>query len=275
MTFQKAVEVGEEILSKAGISNPSYDAFALLSWVCDIDRTYYLTHKEDELSVEQKTEYRALLAKRIEHVPLQYLTEEQWFMGLRFKVNSSVLIPRQDTEILVEQVEKLCKPQDRVLDLCTGSGCIITALKHSKNDIVAVASDISKSAILLAKENAKDNNADVEFVCSNLFDKIRGLFDVIVSNPPYIPSAVIETLDSEVKDYEPYGALDGKEDGLYFYRLIIEQAKEHLKPGGYLCFEIGHDQGKSVPKLLQSNGYQEIRVIKDYAGLDRVVLAKV
>lgn len=274
MTYRQAVEIGETILKKAGVVNPSYDTFALVSHVCRIDRTYYLMHKDEELSIEQKTEYRALLAKRVEHVPLQYLTEEQWFMGYRFKVNSSVLIPRQDTEILVEQVYKLCQDGTKVLDMCTGSGCVITSLKCMNPKIVAVGSDISKAAIIIAKENAKENHADVEFVCGNLFERVRGLYDIIVSNPPYIKSEIIATLDAEVKNYEPYDALDGKEDGLYFYRLIIEQARDYLKPNGWLCFEIGYDQGESVKEILKEHEYEDIRVCKDLAGLDRVVVAK-
>ena len=274
MTYQEALRAGEYILDKAGIDNPKGDAWILLEQVCHIDRTFYLTHQEEELDPEEKTQYRIFLTKRIEHVPLQYITGHQCFMGYEFKVNSSVLIPRQDTEVLVEEVNKLLHEGDKVLDLCTGSGCIITSLKCMNPSIQAVGSDISKAALLLAKENAKGNGAEVEFVCSDLFEKIHGSFQVIVSNPPYIRSEVIETLDSEVKDYEPYEALDGKEDGLYFYRLILEQSKEFLVPGGHLCFEIGYDQGAEISGLLAEQDYQEIQVKKDLAGLDRVVVAR-
>ncbi|MGN0169974.1 MAG: peptide chain release factor N(5)-glutamine methyltransferase [Lachnospiraceae bacterium] len=274
MTYQEALKAGENCLTKAGVDSPRVDAWTLLEHVCHVDRTYYLTHFKEELSSDEEKKYHDFLTQRANHVPLQYITGYQCFMGYDFKVNSSVLIPRQDTEVLVEEVSTLLHEGDRVLDLCTGSGCIITSLKCMNPSIQAVGSDISKDALLLAKENAKNNRAEVEFVYSDLFEKIEGTFHVIVSNPPYIKSAVIEGLDSEVKDYEPYEALDGKEDGLYFYRLIIEQSKEFLVPGGHLCFEIGYDQGAEVSELLKEQGYQDIQVKKDLAGLDRVITAR-
>lgn len=274
MTYREALKSGEKILTQAGIANPKGDAWTLLEHVCRIDRTYYLTHQEQELTEMEMTRLQELLSKRSEQVPLQYITGHQCFMGYDFRVTPAVLIPRQDTEVLVEEVSRLLSDGDRVLDLCTGSGCIITSLKCMNPSIKATGSDISEEAVLLARENAEQNGAEVDFLCSDLFEKIQGTFQVIVSNPPYIRSKVIETLDREVKDYEPQGALDGKEDGLYFYRLIIEQSRRFLVSGGHLCFEIGHDQGHEVSELLKAQGYQDIQVKKDLAGLDRVVLAR-
>lgn len=279
MTYREALQAGIYILTESKVQDPTTDAKMLLQWVCKIDATFYYMHQDDEMSEDDKTQYRIALSKRVEHIPLQYILGEQYFCGFPFKVNSAVLIPRLDTEVLVEEVLKGLKAEPEVqnpevLDLCTGSGCIIVALKKLCPSITAYASDVSKAALLVAKENAKLNHADVEFVCGNLFDKWKDKrFDVIVSNPPYIPGEVIEKLDVEVKSFEPYDALYGGEDGLDFYRLIIDQAKDYLKPTGKIAFEIGHDQGESVPKLLMEAGYQNVEVKRDLAGLCRVVTA--
>lgn len=273
MTYREAYEAGKYILRKAHIDNAEGDAFTLLSLVCKIDRTFYLTNKEAMLSEDEATQYRIMLSKRSEHIPLQYITGVAPFMGLVLKVNSSVLIPRFDTEVLVDKVLMIVKDGDRVLDMCTGSGCIILSIKDKFPNIDAVASDVSNAAILVAKENAKSYNMNVDFVRSDLFDKIRGTFDVIVSNPPYIKSAVIETLDSEVKNFEPYEALDGREDGLYFYRRIAEEAKKHLKKNGRLCLEIGDDQGEEVSDILFNEGYAPVDIYRDLNNKDRVIIA--
>lgn len=273
MTYREAYEAGKYILRKAHIDNAEGDAFTLLSLVCKIDRTFYLTNKEAMLSEDEAIQYRIMLSKRSEHIPLQYITGVAPFMGLVLKVNSSVLIPRFDTEVLVDKVLKIVKDGDRVLDMCTGSGCIILSIKDKFPNIDAVASDVSNAAILVAKENAKSYNMNVDFVRSDLFDKIRGTFDVIVSNPPYIKSAVIETLDSEVKNFEPYEALDGREDGLYFYRRIAEDAKKHLKKNGRLCLEIGDDQGEEVSDILFNEGYAPVDIYRDLNNKDRVIIA--
>ena len=202
---------------------------------------------------------------------MQYITGETEFMGLPFKVNSNVLIPRQDTETLVEEALKVIRPGMKVLDMCTGSGCIIISIMHFAKEIEGFASDISRHAINLAKENAKMNNVSVTFETGDLFDHIRGNYDVIVSNPPYIRTEEIPKLMPEVQNFEPVQALDGKEDGLYFYRRIVEEAKEYLNPNGFLLFEIGYDQGKEVPELMENAGYKNVKVIKDLAGNDRVV----
>ena len=272
MTFREAIRFGEEKLNIAGINDAKNDAWLLLTFICKIDRTFYYVHMDEDMSAEQVAEYESVLNKRAEHVPLQYITGEQEFMGIPFHVNDSVLIPRQDTETLVEEALKVIRPGMKVLDMCTGSGCILISILKNIVDVEGYGSDISKQAINVAKENAKRNNVNATFERSDLFEDISETFDVIVSNPPYIPTDVIGGLMPEVAVYEPLQALDGKEDGLYFYRKIVAKAMEYLNPGGKLLFEIGHDQGESVSALMRAAGFQGVRVIKDLAGNDRVVI---
>lgn len=271
MTYREAVKRGEEILAEASVADAKNDAWLLLEMVCKIDRSFYYLHMEEDLLEEQVSEYEIALKKRAEHVPLQYIVGETEFMGLKFKVNSSVLIPRQDTETLVEEVLKEVKPGMQVLDLCTGSGCIIISILHNAPGVTGQAIDISKQALNVAKENARLNGVSVDFEQSDLFHNVVGTFDVIVSNPPYVPSAEVVKLMPEVGEFEPLEALDGKEDGLYFYREIISSCKDYLKPEGRIFFEIGFDQGEAVSKMLRENGFKEVRVIKDLACNDRVV----
>ena len=271
MTYREAIETGTRILQKENIADAKIDAWYLLQMACKIDRNFYYLHEEDELTAEQQSEYESTVHKRTEHVPLQYIIGEQEFMGLKFKVNSNVLIPRQDTETLVEEALRVAKPGMRVLDLCTGSGCIIISLAKNVADISCTGSDISKQALLVAKENAKANEVEVEWERSDLFENISGTFDLIVSNPPYIPTGEIPGLMPEVRDFEPVDALDGKEDGLYFYRIITEKSPEYLTSDGYLYFEIGYDQGEAVSAMMRQCGYTQVEVIKDLAGNDRVV----
>ena len=271
MTYHEALKLGEKVLETASIVEAKLDAWLLLEMVCKIDRSFYYLHMEDDLLEEQVSEYEIALKKRAEHVPLQYIVGETEFMGLKFKVNSSVLIPRQDTETLVEEALKVITPGMRVLDLCTGSGCIIVSILHNVADVEGYAIDITKQALNVAKENAKLNGVAVNFERSDLFDNVTGTFDVIVSNPPYIPSLEVVKLMPEVGSFEPLEALDGKEDGLYFYREIIASCKEYLKPEGRILFEIGYDQGEAVQTMLLEAGFKEVRVIKDLAHNDRVV----
>ena len=271
MTYREAIGLGEKILTMAGIADVKTDAWMLLEMAAKIDRSYYYMHMDDEITKEQLGEYEWALKKRSEHIPLQYIVGETEFMGLPFKVNSSVLIPRQDTETLVEEALKVAKPGMKVLDMCTGSGCIIISILHHGKELEGYASDISRHAINVAKENAKLNQVAVSFETGDLFDHIKGKYDMIVSNPPYIRTEEIAKLMPEVQNFEPFDALDGKEDGLFFYRRIVEQASDYLNPGGHLLFEIGHDQGADVSELMVNAGYQNVRVIKDLAGNDRVV----
>ena len=272
MTFREAILFGEEKLNTAGIVDAKNDAWLLLTFVCKIDNTFYYVHMDEEMSVEQLAEYESVLNKRMEHVPLQYITGEQEFMGITFRVNEAVLIPRQDTETLVEEALKIVRPGMKVLDMCTGSGCILISILKNVVEVDGYGYDISKQALNVAKENAKLNNVTATFERSDLFENVTEQFDVIVSNPPYIPTDVIGGLMPEVAVYEPIQALDGKEDGLYFYRKIIEVASNYLNPDGKLLFEIGHDQGESVSSLMKEAGYKDVRVVKDLAGNDRVVI---
>ena len=221
--------------------------------------------------------YEKYIEKRAERIPLQQLLHEQEFMGLSFYVDEPVLIPRQDTEILVEEVLKELHDGMRVLDMCTGSGCILLSLLHYSNDCEGLGVDLSAEALEVAGRNVlkvltPEKAEHAHFLQSDLFEKVEGKFEIIVSNPPYIASAEVEKLMPEVRDHEPRMALDGTEDGLYFYRRIIEEAGKHLVSSGMLFFEIGYDQGQAVSELMRTEGYCEVQVVQDYAGLDRVVL---
>ena len=275
MTYKQAEQKGEQMLQSAGIADAKIDAWLLLEMVAKIDRSFYFMHLNDEVEPEVLTEYERVVEKRAEHVPLQYITGEQEFMGMTFKVNSNVLIPRQDTETLVEEALKVIGPQMDVLDLCTGSGCILLSILKNAPTVRGTGSDVSKQALLVAKENAKLHNLEAEWVRSNLFDNVSGQFDVIVSNPPYIAQAELLTLMPEVGQFEPVQALDGGVDGLDFYRRIVEKAPQYLKENGYLFFEIGWDQGEQVRKLMQDADFAEVAVIRDLAGNDRVVKGQI
>ncbi len=271
MTYREAINLGEKVLNMADVADAKIDAWLLLEMVCKIDRSFYYLHMEDEVAEEQLSEYEIALRKRAEHVPLQYIVGEAEFMGLKFKVNSNVLIPRQDTETLVEEALKVVKPGMNVLDMCTGSGCIIVSIVHNIPEVEGTATDISKQALLVAKENAKLNQVSVTFERSDLFDNVTGTYDVIVSNPPYIRTEEVLKLMPEVRDFEPMEALDGTEDGLYFYRKIMEKCPSYLKTEGHILFEIGYDQGEAVSGLLREAGFKNVAVIKDLAQNDRVV----
>lgn len=274
MTYREAVEFGTKCLTDAGVPDAALDAWYLLQMVCKIERSYYYVHGEEDITQDAQKEYEIAVQKRAEHIPLQYIIGEQEFMGLRFKVNSNVLIPRQDTETLVEQVLKIVKPGMKVLDLCTGSGCVLISVLKNAPELTGMGSDISKTALLVAKENAKLHEVDAEWVRSDLFDNIAETFDVIMANPPYIPTGEILSLMPEVRDFEPENALDGGADGLDFYRKIAGQVKDYLNPGGYVYMEIGYDQGEAVSELMRNAGFTEVEVIKDLARNDRVVKGK-
>lgn len=271
--YRDIYENGKQSLLRAEIEEADLDARLLLEYVCATNSTTLFAHPEKEVTKEQAERYEKLIEQRCSHVPLQYLTGVQEFMGLTFKVNEHVLIPRQDTEILVEEAMRRLHDGMRILDVCTGSGCIILSLLHYSNDTTGVGLDISSKALEIAKKNAEalEKAGRVCFLQSDLFEAVDEKFDMIVSNPPYIATEVIETLMPEVRDYEPRIALDGMTDGLSFYRSIIEEAGKYLKRGGQLFFEIGYDQARAVSELMKQKHYTEIEVKKDYAGLDRVV----
>lgn len=272
MTYKETIDLGIRILELAGIEEAENDAWLLLSNECKMNKTAYYMHMKDEILPEQLNEYKGLIKKRAERVPLQYITGEQEFMGLTFHVNSNVLIPRQDTETLVEEAIKLVEPGMSILDMCTGSGCIIISILKKCSGIQGTGSDISKQALNVAKENAKLNNVAVDFERSDMFENLSDKYDMIVSNPPYIRSDVVPTLMPEVCEFEPLDALDGHEDGLYFYRKIIKECKSFLKEDGKILFEIGNDQGQAVSDMLTYAGFRNVGVIKDLAHNDRVVV---
>lgn len=269
---------GLNTLERAGIAEAKLDARLLLEYVCGTDHSTLLAHPELEIDEDKQARYLSFIERRAKREPVAYILGTWDFMGLSFKVNSDVLIPEQDSETLVEEALRYCEDGMRVLDLCTGSGCIALSILNYTNDTKAVCTDISDKALVVARDNAKNLNLDerVSFIETDLFpDKEQGeKFDIIVSNPPYIASDVIETLAVEVKDYEPRLALDGDSDGLKFYRRIVDNAPEYLYSSGYLIMEIGYDQAEAVKGLLTEHGrYHDIEVIKDYEGNDRVVRA--
>lgn len=274
MTWQTALRWGENFLAEAEIENGAMDAWYLLEYCGGINRTWFLLNREEEIPKTVYETYQELLKMRSLHIPLQHLTGEQEFMGLPFHVNENVLIPRQDTEVLVEEVLKVVMPGDRVLDLCTGSGCIISSIVKLSDGVSGVGADLSEAALEVAKENGIRLGVDVTWKRGDLFENVEGVFDCIVSNPPYIATAEIETLMEEVRDHEPRMALDGREDGLFFYRKIVKESKKYLKKDGWLLFEIGCDQGEAVCELLVQAGFYEIQRKKDLAGLDRVVMGR-
>lgn len=277
MTYRECYEQGCRTLQAAGIEEAALDARLLLEAVCGTDRNDLLVHGEQPVAPEAEEKYLNWIRQRAEHIPLQQLTGEQGFMGLTFNVNEHVLIPRQDTEILVEEVLKELHDGMRVLDMCTGSGCILLSLLHYSNDCEGLGVDLSAEALEVAGRNVlkvltPEKAEHAHFLQSDLFEKVEGKFEIIVSNPPYIASAEVEKLMPEVRDHEPRMALDGTEDGLHFYRRIIKEAGKHLVSSGMLFFEIGYDQGQAVSELMRTEGYCEVQVVQDYAGLDRVVL---
>ena len=271
MQYQELYRMGKDRLTEAKVPEAELDARLLLEEVCGTDRNDLLVHGDKEVPPEQCDRYVEYIQRRQKREPLQQITGYQEFMGLRFKVTPDVLIPRQDTETLVEEVMRYLHDGMHLLDMCTGSGCILLSLLKYSNDCEGTGCDISEKALKVAEENAKELSLNASFVQSNLFENISGKYEFIVSNPPYIPTGVIPTLMEEVRDHEPVSALDGREDGLYFYREIVEKAGEYLYPGGMLFFEIGYDQAEKVSSLMREAGYQEVTVCKDLAGLDRVV----
>ncbi len=271
MTLREAWETGKDKLTKKQVPDAGIDAWYLLEWVSGVSRSHYLAWPEEELSPDQENRYLEALEKRAARIPLQQITGEQEFMGLSFYVNEHVLIPRQDTEILVEEAAKFLKSGMRFLDLCTGSGCILLSLLKLRPGAEGTGADLSREALKVAEKNRERLGTEASLIESDLFENIEGSFDMIASNPPYIRRKEIETLMDEVRLYEPYMALDGHEDGLYFYRKIAKEAPDYLSPGGGLFLEIGWDQGEAVSELLREQGFQDIKVIRDLAGLDRVV----
>ncbi len=272
MQYQEIYRMGAARLREAGIEEAELDARLLLEAVCHTNRTELLAHGERELGKAQEAEYQEKIGLREKRIPLQHILGETEFMGLTFLVNEKVLCPRQDTEILVEEVMRQLHDGMRILDMCTGSGCILLSLLHYSNDCSGLGVDLSEEALEVARKNALWLGTDeAEFLCSDLFDKVEGKFEIIVCNPPYIPSGEIDFLMPEVRDYDPRMALDGREDGLFFYRNITKEAPKFLAGGGMLFYEIGCLQGAEVKRIMEQGGFREVEVVKDFAGLDRVV----
>ena len=279
LTLTQLYREGAKRLEEAGIGDAVLDAWYLLEYVTGISKAMYYADPDREILAEDAKQYETYIDERSKHIPLQHITGEQEFMGYPFYVNEHVLIPRQDTEILVEEAMKMIRPGMKILDMCTGSGCILLSIlkmereRYYISDLKGTGVDISKEALLVAERNREQLNVDAALIQSNLFENIseNDRYDMIVSNPPYIQTSVIEELEEEVRLHDPYIALDGKEDGLFFYRKIIENAEKYLKPQGCLLFEIGYDQAEPVEKLMEKAGFGQIIVKKDLAGLDRVV----
>ena len=288
--YRDVYEAGREQMEKAGVGEAALDARRLLEYVCGTDRNALLVHGDREVSEEEYDRYRELTGKRAARVPLQHLTGGQEFMGLPFFVNEQVLVPRQDTEVLVEEVMKHLHDGMRILDMCTGSGCILLSLLHYSNDCTGVGVDLSAGALAVAGENyerlrTKRPEMKAQFLEGDLFAALEaecgqsagdkgasaGRFDIIVSNPPYIETDVIKSLMPEVREHEPMMALDGGTDGLAFYRRIAREAGAYLNGGGMLFFEIGCEQADSVKRIMEQAGFRGIEVVKDFAGLDRIV----
>lgn len=287
MTLCEALKNGVLKLKNAGIEEYENDAWLLLSFAAGVSRAYYYAHSENVLPEEQCFAYLQYIDRRASRVPLQHITHQAYFMGYEFYVDESVLIPRQDTEVLVEECLKAMKgvPSPRILDMCTGSGCILTSLLLERTDAAGAGADISKDALKTAERNAETlgTRERSEFILSDLFsapyfDEIyrhkERKYDILVSNPPYIRTEVIGTLSREVKDHDPGIALDGGTDGLYFYREITNAAAGYLKPGGKLLYEIGYDQAEDVREILSLGGFKNIHIVKDLSGLDRVAAAE-
>ena len=279
LTYRQMCHNGAAILADAGITDAEYDSFALLEYITGMDRTAYILNGSKSVPEDIAERYDAVIDRRSSHIPLQHITGQAWFYGRSFNVNSDVLVPRQDTEVLVSEALKVINAKDSVLDMCTGSGCIIITLALEKKLGCALGADISEAALKVASGNREKLGADdVTFVKSNIFSDINvnddELFDVIVSNPPYIATGEIETLTEEVRIHDPYIALDGLEDGLHFYREITQQSMNYIKSGGWLLYEIGCTQAHDVSDIMSEYGYSNIKVIKDLAGLDRVVMGR-
>ena len=282
MTYRELYEYGLGQLTNACIAEAQLDARLLLEYICRTDRNTLLVHGDRIVSGIEEEFYRAVIDKRAKHIPLQHITGEQEFMGLSFRVNEHTLIPRQDTEILVEEVMRCMGDGMRILDLCTGSGCILLSLLKYSNECEGIGTDISGKALKKARENADALGLDAAFLEGSLYEPLSAyklkhandtLFDIIVSNPPYIESTEIETLMPEVRDFEPRIALDGGSDGLDFYRRIIEEAPVHMRKGAMIFLEIGYNQAAAVSGLLKDRGFSDIEIVKDYSGNDRVALA--
>ncbi len=272
-SYQELLAEGGRVLQNAGILDADVDSFLLLEHITGMNRAQFFLRAKEPVSPEEAKCYRELLARRAKHIPLQHITGEQEFMGFSFYVNKYVLVPRQDTECLVELALAYVTGK-RILDLCTGSGCIAISLMLLGKPAFCCGTDISRDALEIARRNARRNQAEVSFLESDLFENVEGTYDIIVSNPPYIPPDVISGLSEEVRVHEPRLALDGGEDGLLFYRRITKESVMHLSGDGMLFYEIGCEQAMDVMAIMEEAGFHDVVCRKDYAGNDRIVFGR-
>ena len=278
MTIKQAITKGMIMLKSNNVESPKLKARLLLQYVLDKPRQYIIVYDNKEIDKQQQWQYFVNIEKLTKGIPLQHITHRQEFMKMDFFVDENVLIPRPDTEILVEEVIKIAQKYNspRILDLCTGSGAIAISLKKFVPNADITAVDISEKALEIAQRNAKKLETKINFLKSDLFDKLDNKkFDIIVSNPPYIRKDEIKKLSEEVQK-EPKIALDGGEDGLDFYRIIAEQAINYLKTGSFLCFEIGYNQKNDVIKIIEDDqNYKNTYCKKDLYGNDRIIITQV
>lgn len=265
---------GAKMLTQAGIDEAELDARYILEYITGLNSAQYFIHSEDIIEKNKAEEFFRLIERRSKRIPLSYVIGTRDFFGLTFKVDENVLIPEQETELLVEEVIKHSEGKS-VLDMCTGSGCIAISIALFGKPSKVAASDISEKALEVARENAKSLKAgEISFIQGDMFENVTDKFDIIVSNPPYIETGEIDELMPEVRDYIPRLALDGDIDGLKFYRIISKEAVKKLNKNGRIFYEIGYNQSRAVAPILLENGFTDVKIMKDYSGLDRIVMAK-
>lgn len=278
MTIKETLNKGTFMLKNNNVETPKLKARLLLQFTLNKTREHLIIYDNENIPQDKEIIYFKYIDKLIQGIPLQYITNTQEFMKMSFFVNDNVLIPQPDTEILVEETIKIAKniKKPTILDLCTGSGAIAVSLKKYLQDSIVYASDISPKALEIAKRNAKNNNVEVNFFESDLFENLPNIkFDIIVSNPPYIKKDVIKTLDKEVQN-EPRLALDGGIDGLDFYRKIVNDGYHYLKYNSYLCLEIGYDQKEEVMEIIKNERkYINTYCLKDLYDNNRVIVTRV
>lgn len=275
-TILKVLNWTKGYLAEKGVENARLEAEWLLSAALGLDRVGLYVNFEKPLLPDELARIRGLVVRRAKREPLQYILGTQEFMGLEFRVDPAVLIPRHDTETLVQEAVNRAGDAQRVLDIGAGSGCIAVTLAKLMPEAEVAAVDCSDTALNVARDNAARNGVTVRFVSGSLFEPFGGKrFDLIASNPPYIPTADLAGLQPEVRDYEPKGALDGGADGLDFYRLLVPAAPEHLTPGGWLMVEVGIGQAKAVQEMFTVAKFCEIFTVRDPGGIERVVGGRV
>ena len=265
---------GAKMLTQAGIDEAELDARYILEYITGLNSAQYFIHSEDIIEKNKAEEFFRLIERRSKRIPLSYVIGTRDFFGLTFKVDENVLIPEQETELLVEEVIKHSEGKS-VLDMCTGSGCIAISIALFGKPSKVAASDISEKALEVARENAKSLKAgEISFIQGDMFENVTDKFDIIVSNPPYIETGEIDELMPEVRDYIPRLALDGDINGLKFYRIISKEAVKKLNKNGRIFYEIGYNQSRAVASILLENSFTDVKIMKDYSGLDRIVMAK-